>query len=1097
MESRTNRFNESLDSLTGTALGGISLATVVAAAFVAVFAASGCNGDAGTSSSKDVLADAGAGASDAATDPAPTSTSARPSGSSGENGGVGAGSRDAGDTGGGASGGGDGPGAEGGGATVTGSNARALSDYSRCDRDSDCPVGYGDCVREVSLNSSGAAGKTAVAVSDIFPEVDTGGVCSRVCTNEPSACSELSVRDQRGDAVPYTCQLVVVGESPYVGGEFPFEVDEEAMSAGIAFGAICRPPFQLHENVEDSFCKECSSNGECGAGLCYELNTRALGSAADRGVCLAPCEEDAECPGGFTCESLTDRGEELGSFCAPLLETCGACLDRDADGYGVGQCGDRGTLSTPVDCDDSNPAAYFDVDDPAHAFPDSCGEQDYNCNGRSDAAEQLEEPTIYGAEHCGACGNACAGAVENGDAECLVTDLGGVCGARCETGWADCTDEPGCETPVDDPSRLYFPDRDGDGFGDGSAPSQFACGGQAPQGSVQDASDCDDDSADVYPGAPELCDGRDNDCNGEFDEGLAEDGEPWYLDADGDGFGDPEEFTMACQQPEGYVGSPGDCVDDDELINPSAPDDDCNGVDDDCDEQTDEDYLAEIECDGDNSASVYMCVDGELVCECVPSEEFDVPGDGLDSDCDGFDADVGAVIFAAPGDDPECSGDQGTTPDNPCRQLQAALDRAASEGKSVVASVGTYVTEVAIELRSGVSLYGGFDFATGRLASGGETVVQRVGAGHRVVVVGLDIHSATTLSEVVLEALTPDEPGAGTYGLLCDGCTGLTLRDVLVTLEAAADGAVGSAGRAGNFGSNGGNRSGNNTGGAGGANYVRGGNGGSADECWSSAHTDGQGPNGGKSSGQAGGDGGGSTSPGVGGSGFVWIPWQTDLQLWTSSAGSSGSAGLPGSGGAGGDGFHEAKYIIFYVGCDWGGGGGGGGGGEQGFGGGGGGGGGSSIGMQLRDSAGLALLSTEIRVGGAGRGGTGGVGGDGGNGGARGLGGGGGKHGGAGGKGGGGSGGGGGVGGSVVNLLLDPITRASLDMTGVRRGTTTHVAGAGGLGGMGGNATTGNSGVEGLPGAAGIACDVAEVESTGDAACVAVLDSAEPELEAL
>jgi hypothetical protein len=49
--------------------------------------------------------------------------------------------------------------------------------------------------------------------------------------------------------------------------------------------------------------------------------------------------------------------------------------------------------------------------------------------------------------------------------------------------------------------------------------------------------DCDDSDLSVYPGAAEVCDGVDNNCNGAVDEGLLD---TWYLDADGDGFGDAE-----------------------------------------------------------------------------------------------------------------------------------------------------------------------------------------------------------------------------------------------------------------------------------------------------------------------------------------------------------------------------------------------------------------------------------------------------------------------------------------------------------------------------------------------------------------------------
>ena len=139
-------------------------------------------------------------------------------------------------------------------------------------------------------------------------------------------------------------------------------------------------------------------------------------------------------------------------------------------------------------------------------------------------------------------------------------------------------------------AELWYRDRDGDGFGDESF-TRYAC--EQPSSYVDDASDCNDNRSTINPDATEVCDKQDNDCDGYTDDddtgldtGTAL---PFYADADGDGYGDPDVGVRLCSLASGYASAPSDCDDADTLVNPGASEK-CNSTDDDCDGATDEGY---------------------------------------------------------------------------------------------------------------------------------------------------------------------------------------------------------------------------------------------------------------------------------------------------------------------------------------------------------------------------------------------------------------------------------------------------------------------------------------------------------------------------
>jgi hypothetical protein len=165
--------------------------------------------------------------------------------------------------------------------------------------------------------------------------------------------------------------------------------------------------------------------------------------------------------------------------------------------------------------------------------------------------------------------------------------------------------------------------------------------------------DCDDTRATSKPGNAEVCNGLDDDCDGEIDDGVAVD---LWADADGDGHGDPTRNQSGCAETDGLVANFDDCDD----ANPSAAPDlveVCDGVDQDCDGRIDDEpsdggtWYTDADADhhGDPNAVVRACEKpADAVTEPTDCDDSDgdvfpdshateVPGDGVDQDCDGLD----------------------------------------------------------------------------------------------------------------------------------------------------------------------------------------------------------------------------------------------------------------------------------------------------------------------------------------------------------------------------------------------------------------------------------------------------------------------------
>ncbi len=110
-------------------------------------------------------------------------------------------------------------------------------------------------------------------------------------------------------------------------------------------------------------------------------------------------------------------------------------------------------------------------------------------------------------------------------------------------------------------------DIDGDGIGD-------ACDTDNDNDGDPDVTDCAPLNPAVYNGAAEMCNGIDDNCNWQIDEGLIN---TYYQDADGDGYGNPSITIQACNPQSGYVANNTDCNDSNAAVYPGAAEI-CNGI---------------------------------------------------------------------------------------------------------------------------------------------------------------------------------------------------------------------------------------------------------------------------------------------------------------------------------------------------------------------------------------------------------------------------------------------------------------------------------------------------------------------------------------
>ncbi|MFT5684520.1 MAG: hypothetical protein ACI8RZ_005461 [Myxococcota bacterium] len=405
---------------------------------------------------------------------------------------------------------------------------------------------------------------------------------------------------------------------------------------------------------------------------------------------LTACKKDKDGDGYNGDLDCNDENEAINPGTA---EECDG-IDNDCDGdvdegllltwYADG---DEDTHGDPDSSTDAcvQPSGYVDNSDDCNDtsalfFPgapeDDCEDpNDYNCDGSVGYAD-ADSDGIAACE--GDCDD--SSATVNPDADEICDEIDNDCDGE--------TDDNAIDAPT------WYLDHDGDAYGD-SAYSFTNC--DQPPSYVDNAEDCDDLDVTSYPGAEEVCDSADNNCDGTIDEDDATDALTWYGDADGDGYGDVKVTTLACtqpsgyvdnaddcddadaerspetawyadsdadgygyspdrvdscEQPSGYINNSDDCDDDSDAINPDATEY-CNGYDDDCNGVVDENTAADVstwyaDTDGDefgdSSDTDTACYEPSgYVADDTDCDDTDVEvnpdaaevcNDGVDNDCD-------------------------------------------------------------------------------------------------------------------------------------------------------------------------------------------------------------------------------------------------------------------------------------------------------------------------------------------------------------------------------------------------------------------------------------------------------------------------------
>ena len=322
-------------------------------------------------------------------------------------------------------------------------------------------------------------------------------------------------------------------------------------------------------------------NANTGAGLSYQWFNNAVAISGETSSTYIANES-----GSYTVivTNTTTCSSTSNSIDVTTVANVNYFADADGDGFGdaatlVSTCVQpQGYVTGNTDCDDNDSSVNT-------AATEVCNHIDDDCSGTIDDGLVFE--TYYADNDGDTYGDA-----NNSIYECSQPDGFVSSNTDCDDNNANqnaasaeiCNGEDDdCDGAIDNGLIFldFFTDIDGDGFGAGDVISSCTDLGS---GYTTNNTDCDDTNSGVYPGAEELCNSIDDNCDGQTDDGTLT---VYFIDNDGDTYGNPSVSILACVQPIGYTPDDNDCNDTDANINPGAEDIGGNGIDENCDGQID------------------------------------------------------------------------------------------------------------------------------------------------------------------------------------------------------------------------------------------------------------------------------------------------------------------------------------------------------------------------------------------------------------------------------------------------------------------------------------------------------------------------------